>query len=285
VRQLDMSLDAHELLCLMLWGAETLARPTFRNMTESFEGWAYRRGLLRQLQRLERCELVELKPGAVERIYRLTEFGRLAALGGRDPERQWNRPWDGKWRVVVFDLPEKHNASRVRLRRYLKDCGFGYLQKSLWISPDPLDDEVKKLSALGENVESFLTLEARPCSGESDAAIVAGAWDFSRIGRLHQDCLRLLNHPPQIQPDSGESPDAEKLRRWARRERAAWEAVLRSDPLLPRRLLPEGYPGREVWQLRNGVLREAGRWLCRGSKTCSVRNKFGDRSVNVPSRR
>ena len=103
---------------------------------ESFESWAYRRGILRHLDRLEHREWVETKPGgAVERIYRLTEAGRLMALGGSDPESRWSRGWDCKWRLVAFDLPEKHNASRVRLRRYLKGRGFGYLQKSLWISP------------------------------------------------------------------------------------------------------------------------------------------------------
>ena len=132
----------------------------------------------------------------MERIYRLTEAGRLAALGGSDPEARWKRSWDGKWRMVSFDLPEKHNASRVRLRRYLKDRGFGYLQNSLWISPDPLEKDVKKLSALGEDVESLLTLEAKPCSGESDESIVNGAWDFTHLNRLHKECRALLRNAP-----------------------------------------------------------------------------------------
>ncbi|MCI0537251.1 MAG: hypothetical protein L0Z50_18710 [Verrucomicrobiales bacterium] len=249
-----------QFLYLMLWGAETLARPTFHKLTEGFEGWAYRKGLLRQLQRLECRELIEHKPGStVERIYRLTEIGRLAALGGCDPEARWNRSWDGRWRIVVFDLPEKHNTSRVRLRRHLKGRGFGYLQKSLWITPDPLGDEVRQLSAHGENVESFLTLEARPCSGESDASIVAGAWDFTRIHRLHQDCLRLLKDAPKRK--AGELKDIAKAQQWARHERAAWQAVLRADPFLPSKLLPGGYLGKEVWQMRNAALRQAGRWF------------------------
>jgi phenylacetic acid degradation operon negative regulatory protein len=251
---------AEEFLYLLLWGAESLARPSFRNVGESFEGWAYRKGLLRQLARLERRELVERKPGGtVERIYRLTETGRLAALGGCDPETRWNRSWDGQWRVVVFDLPEEHNASRVRLRRYLKDRGFGYLQNSLWITPDPLDAEVRKLSAQGEDVESLLTLEARPCSGESDQSIVVGAWDFQRIHRLHLDCLRLLKNPPKRK--AGEAADLTKVQQWARQERAAWQAVLWADPLLPSKLLPAGYAGKEVWHLRQAVLREAGQWI------------------------
>ena len=255
-----MTRRMEEFLYIMLWGAETLICPTFRDVTDTFEGWAHRRGLLRRIHSLEKRKLIEPKPGGVvERIYRLTEMGRIAALGGSDPERRWNRSWDGKWRVVLFDVPEKHNASRVRLRRYLKDRGFGYLQNSVWISPDPLDEHVKKLSALGEDVESFITLEASPCSGEHDESIVSGAWNFKHITRLHQDCLRLLTNTPGRK--SGKSTSAEKLQQWAREERAAWQAVVDADPLLPLALLPADYLGREVWKLRNRVLRDAGRWL------------------------
>ena len=65
-----MNSKTEEFLYLMLWGAETLLRPTFRNLNESYEGWAYRTGAWRHLARLEK--LIERKPGKVaERIYRL----------------------------------------------------------------------------------------------------------------------------------------------------------------------------------------------------------------------
>lgn len=237
-----------------------LQRPTFRNLTESFEGWAYRRGFLRHLQRLERGELLERKTTpSVERIYRLTESGRLAALGGIDPVARWDRAWDGGWHAVSFDLPEKHNKSRVRLRRFLKHRGFGCLQRSLWISPDPLDDEVKTLVAGGMDVESMLTLEARPSSGERDFSIVTAAWDFEHIGRLYEDCLRVLQNPPRA--PGGGTPAVQSLWEWAGEERLAWRAVLRRDPFLPSCLLPPGYRGREVWALRGEVLKAAGQWL------------------------
>ena len=76
-----------ELLYLLLWGADHLARPTFRNLTDSFESWAYKNGFLRQIQELEARKILERKPGgASEAIYRLSESGRLIALGGRDPK-------------------------------------------------------------------------------------------------------------------------------------------------------------------------------------------------------
>lgn len=43
-----------------------------------------------------------------------------------------------------------------------RDKGFGYLQNSVWISPDPLAQEREILGGGKINVESLLLLEARP---------------------------------------------------------------------------------------------------------------------------
>jgi phenylacetic acid degradation operon negative regulatory protein len=154
-----------EFLNLLLWSADLLARPTFRNLTDSYESWAYRNGLLRQVATLEQQQFLERDATAPDdRLYRLTAQGRLHVLGGRDPEAQWARPWDGQWRLVLFDVPTGQNAQRERLRRYLRDKGFGYLQNSVWISPDPLTAEREVLGGGKINVESLILLEARPCA-------------------------------------------------------------------------------------------------------------------------
>jgi hypothetical protein len=41
-----------EFLNLFLWSAEQLMRATFRNLTDSYEAWAYRHGLLKQIHRI-----------------------------------------------------------------------------------------------------------------------------------------------------------------------------------------------------------------------------------------
>src|ERR1043165_3903506 len=128
-----MQPKTEELLNFLLWSADKLMRPTFRNLTDSYESWAYRNGLLPQVTKLEKQQLLERDPKSrIERLYRLTEQGRLHALGGRDPQAQWRRYWDGRWRLVLFDVPEGQNARRERLRRYLRSRAFGCLQGSVW---------------------------------------------------------------------------------------------------------------------------------------------------------
>src|ERR1041384_6101725 len=95
-----------EFLNLLLWSLDVLSRPTFRNLTDSYETWAYRNGFYQHVGRLEQKGLLERDSAPVrDRLYRLTEPGRIYALGGRDPQAEWSRPWDGRWRVVIFDVP------------------------------------------------------------------------------------------------------------------------------------------------------------------------------------
>jgi len=253
-----MQPKTEELLNLLLWSAEKLARPTFRNLTESYESWAYRNGLLRQLATLERRQLLERETSSNDdRLYRLTAQGRLHALGGRDPEERWARLWDGKWRLVLFDVPLGKNTQRDRLRRFLRDRGFGYLQNSVWITPDPLDQERQILGGEKIDVASLILLEARPCAGESDAEIVIGAWDFERINRLYVRHLKILKERPS---DAIRSEAAAKaMLRWAAMERDGWLDAVTKDPLLPDRLLPSDYLGLQAWRLRVEVLRAASR--------------------------
>ncbi len=255
-----MKARTEEMLYLLLWTADRLMRPTFRNLSDSFEGWAYRNGLLRQLHELERRKLIERAPGeAAKAIYRLSERGRLVALGGLDPEAEWNRHWDGRWRMVLFDLPQTQAKARARLRRFLKESRFGFLQNSVWISPDPLSDVTRQLSAKAEDVESIVTLEARPAAGETDADIVAGAWNFARINRFYEGCLEVLGQLPQSKGKDETGPAG--LRRWAQLEKSTWQAVIAVDPFLPNALLPPDYMGKKVWRERMRVLAKAGRMI------------------------
>ncbi len=256
-----MKAKTEELLYLLLWTCERLVRPTFRNFTDSFESWAYRNGFNRQLAELERRKLVEssIAPApdreSFDRVLRLTEAGRLHALGGRNPEACWLRKWDGRWRLVLFDLPAAEGTKRNQLRDFLRSRGFGWLQKSVWISPHPLKEQSVLLAESQINVESLIFLEARPSAGETDEEIVSGAWDFEEIHLLYSRYRAVLETFPRNL--TFDKSGAQALRQWAAKERIAWLDAISADPLLPQRLLPQGYPGQEAWRLRVKTLRAA----------------------------
>ncbi len=248
-------------LYMLLWTLGTAMRPTFRNLDESFEGWAYRNGFLRQIKALEAGGYLEKRApsGPDARVCRLTERGRLHALGGRDPEVEWSRRWDGQWRMVLFDIGEHESTRRDKLRRYLRSRGFGCLQLSVWVSPHPLEAESITLKGAAVDAGSLILLDARPGAGESDAEIVRAAWDFTEINKRYAAVIGLLDGQPREAVRS--AADARRLHDWARRERAAWLRAVEVDPLLPRILWPSGYLGGRAWQRRKKAFREAGQML------------------------
>ncbi|MBM3261241.1 CRISPR-associated endonuclease Cas2 [Candidatus Kaiserbacteria bacterium] len=50
--------------------------------------------------------------------------------------------WDRKWRIVMFDLPSKHEQARKSFRLKLEDLGFKLYQRSVFIYPHECHQEV-----------------------------------------------------------------------------------------------------------------------------------------------
>ncbi|MEX2010578.1 MAG: hypothetical protein WD874_02120 [Parcubacteria group bacterium] len=77
-------------------------------------------------------------------------FYQLTADGEKVLER-WerkhyliNKPkkWDKKWRVIIFDIPEKKKLVRERVRGIFSEAGFTRLQDSVWVHPYDCEDVI-----------------------------------------------------------------------------------------------------------------------------------------------
>lgn len=55
--------------------------------------------------------------------------------------------WDGKWRVLIFDIPESRRETRDKVRNTLRAIGFKKLQQSVWVYPFDCEDFVTLLKA------------------------------------------------------------------------------------------------------------------------------------------
>ncbi|MDP3850620.1 MAG: PaaX family transcriptional regulator C-terminal domain-containing protein [Luteolibacter sp.] len=244
------------ILYHMFWVADYAMRPSLRRMGESFEEWAYHGGFLRQIQELERQGFLEAEEGnkGTKRVVRLTEKGTLRAMGGCDPMERWKRPWDGAWRMAVFDLPETQRKLRSKLRRELMAANFGCLQGSVWITPDALDGVLPSLGKHDVKSGTMMFFTGRPCGGESDADLVKAAWPVAAIDAAYQEHLAHLKSLPSV----GSDP-RDQLMAWGNLERRLWEKCMKLDPLLPRPLWPDSYPGERAWHERLKTLRTAGK--------------------------
>lgn len=70
-------------------------------------------------------------------FWKLTEAGenKLKSLELSSYELIVPKFWDGKWRVLIFDIPEYRRNVRTKVRRTLQSIGFRRLQDSVWVFP------------------------------------------------------------------------------------------------------------------------------------------------------
>ncbi len=55
------------------------------------------------------------------------------------------KKWDGVWRLLLFDVPERDKYLRNALRRKLKEWKFKQIQKSVFVTPYDCTKELKEL--------------------------------------------------------------------------------------------------------------------------------------------
>ena len=106
------------------------------------------RQVSRAIYDLKKRKIIEFKEEGDKVILILTERGRKRKLkfdlkGIRVKKMT---PWDNKWRMLMFDIPEDDKSAREVFREKLKSMGFFQFQKSVWIYPYPCEDEIDFLA-------------------------------------------------------------------------------------------------------------------------------------------
>lgn len=81
-----------------------------------------------------------------KKFLKLTKKGRICVLCHKIkalplPNKS---AWDGKWRLAVFDIPEKGKLERNAIRRTLKAAGFFQMQKSVYLYPYQITCELSE---------------------------------------------------------------------------------------------------------------------------------------------
>ena len=112
---------------------------------------------------LMRRGLIEWQRDGHDVAIKLTAEGKRVAGKYQIDELTLARPkkWDGKWRIVVFDIPNSSTFVRNVFRRKLKELGFYQLQKSIWVHPFECREEVALLREfLGATAKQIRFIEA-----------------------------------------------------------------------------------------------------------------------------
>ena len=148
---MKLGTTSQKILLLLLAGAAlgfshspSRARRVIKAVSDDWKN-IDRRELYRSIRRLYESQLVhyrEHQDGSISLV--LSDQGHTRALRYKLDEMVVQRPtaWDNKWRVVLFDIPEKKKQLRDALRFRLRQLGFIEFQKSVFVHPFECRDEI-----------------------------------------------------------------------------------------------------------------------------------------------
>jgi|SRR3989344_541982 len=142
-------------ILLLLYGGIALGltrnpKQYFRVVREIHKEWQKvdRNSLNRAIRSLYESKLVETKgnnDGTLTLV--LSKEGERLALTYDIENMVVQTPahWDKKWRIVMFDVPEKFKRVREALRIHFKNMRFYEFQKSVFVHPYPCAKEITYL--------------------------------------------------------------------------------------------------------------------------------------------
>lgn len=182
-----------------------------------------------------------------ETIYSLSEEMMRVLVEGR--ERIFHRtdePWGGRWTMVLYQVPESARATRESLRKRLAWLGFGQLSPSVWLAAHEVMSEAQQLAE--KHPEATIdVMWSGTGSIAADRALAARCWD---LGILTEDYSAFIAKYRPLD-DPGRNADRDGEEAMVLRTLLVGDArrFTFRDPRLPVELQPEGWPGREAYEL------------------------------------
>lgn len=102
------------------------------------------------LGRLKQKGEIEFVEHEGKKYARLTEQGEKTLAFMKEKTSlatKQRKKWDQRFRLVMFDVPERRKRTRDRLRREMQEAGFLRLQDSAWVYPYDCEEFVALLKA------------------------------------------------------------------------------------------------------------------------------------------
>lgn len=112
--------------------------------------------------------LVKVYQSQGETVIRLTDVGHKELLKYRLQEKMLtHKRWDGKWRLIIFDIQERQRRARDRIRQELQSFGLIKLQESVWAYPYDCEEIVTLLKTENRVSKNVLYVVAGDIEGDA----------------------------------------------------------------------------------------------------------------------
>ncbi|WP_170008653.1 phenylacetic acid degradation operon negative regulatory protein PaaX [Bacillus fonticola] len=153
--------------------------------------------------------------------------------------------WDGKWRMLIYTIPEEKRNLRDELRKELVWSGFGTITNSCWVSPNDLTRQVFALMDaydIRPYVHYFETEYKGPAKSEE---LVHTGWDIEAINEKYDKFIQKYSKKYVLDKSDIQSGKKSDAVCFVERTNLVHEyrKFLFSDPGLPEELLPEKWLG------------------------------------------
>lgn len=106
--------------------------------------------------------------------------------------QQFQKKWDKKWRLVIYDIPERSKKHREWLRHNLQALGFGMIQDSCWASCYDYTHQINHRCREYGLLKYLCIYEGNFFAGKNIDEIADRAWNLqnldSRYDKLIESC-------------------------------------------------------------------------------------------------
>lgn len=171
--------------------------------------------------------------------YRLTKKGFQALCLEFPFFRFLKEEWDGLWRVISYEIPEKKREIRDRLRREMRGWGLGPWHRSFWLTPHPIIIDLRNLILGKEEEKYFQAFESTHVFGDLNI-LVEKVWKKSELEKKYRDLFKKWHEVL-----SAQKPNEEKLIDVI----SSYVELLRLDPGLPEGLIGKKWIGLEAYHI------------------------------------
>lgn len=159
--------------------------------------------------------------------------------------------WDGKWRMLIYTIPEEKRHLRDQLRRELGWSGFGLLSNSCWITPNPLEKEVNRMVEKYEIGPYVSFFNADYLGFNNEQHLVKTCWDLDEINNEYVHFINTYKQKFEQDLSALKQGELSIGSCFVKRTLLVHEyrKFLFIDPSLPRKLLPKKWLGDSADEL------------------------------------
>jgi phenylacetic acid degradation operon negative regulatory protein len=232
------------------------------SLLEMMAGFGVEPGLVRTaVSRLVADGWFERTRVGKQSYYRLSAWGaaEFAAATARI-YRAAEPPWSGEMELAVITTADP-TARAVHRERMLR-AGWGQTGATVMMRP-----HLPAMPGAGPPASpDIISLVTRPQATANARALAKACWQLSELGTAYRQFLAAFRPVAAEVAEGAELGDAEafQLRTLLIHD---WRRIVLRDPLLPRAMLPEDWPGLAALELVSGayrrILARAERWLDR----------------------